>query len=451
MILNTTKGFPENVTLDFGNDGINEYTGSGVLNSTTSPITIEEIIKCNYSVNIFYKNMIQKMISQYPDLKNEQYGKDNDHEHNQYIINGLINYNKFDELLKYKNFKLDLIDSIHHMVYYCKNDNVLKHIIDNTLNLEYMDGKSPLVHYICVNKKHHLIKYIVDKEIDLECKDSSGWTVMNCAAYYSTFETIKYIIEKDVDLNSTINKFNGREKQYTVIDLINLNEKLDSKETDELMDILKEKGCKFVTDNISHQSNQVIIDQIMKQNNYEKLKKYNDFNFGLLDRSQLIVFLKDPKNIDIIKYVIDNILNIQETNDNGYYLMHEICKHSFPEAIKYAVDRGWDLETSCKTGYRSMHFIFRYQEPELIKQVLDMDIDLDLAAGDGWRPIHYLCKYSTMEMVKYILDKGVDLKSDLVKQNGELNNYDFEDRIKNNNKINVEDQEELLDLITQKN
>lgn len=241
----------------------------------TSQMTREKIIKHDYNINIFYKNMIQKMISQYPELKNEQYGKDNNHEHNQHIINGLINNNKFDELLKYKNFKLDLIDSIRNMVINCKNDSVLKHIIDNTLNIQ--------------------------------------------------------------------------------------------------------------------------------------------------------------------------------GTDDVYYPMHEICKHSFPEAIQYAIDKGWNLETSCMNGYRPMHFIFRYQEPGLIKQVLDIDIDLNAAGGDGWRPIHYLCRYSTMEMVKYILDKGVDVQSELVKQNGELNNYDFESRIKNNNKINVEDKEELLDLITQKN
>ena len=343
--------------------------------------------------------------------------------------------------------------NIYSIVANCKNECIFKYIIDNIVDLEYEDAqKYKIVHHICMYSTPEMIKYIIDKEVELESCPTIGWKVIHCVSYYSTFETIKYVIDKRVDLDSTINRFNGRDKNYNVIDLIKLNKKLDDNEIDELIDFLKEKKCKFAINyETVHQSNRDIIDQIMEQKNYKKLLKYNDFNFELFNKNTLITFLKSTHNLETIKYVIDNTLNVQGIGSNGYYPMHEICKCSFPEAIKYAIDKGWSLEVSCETGYRPMHFIFRYQEPELIKQVLDMNIDLNAAGGDGWSPIHYLCRYSTIEMVKYILEKGVDVKSDLVKLDGEPNNYSFEDNMKRTQIINDKDRCELLDLIQKEN
>ncbi len=386
--------------------------------NTTSPMTREQIIKHDYNVNIFYKNIIQKMLMEYPELKDEQYEKNFNHEYNQFIINKSINNYKFNELLKYKNFKLELFNNIDYLLRNC-NVIVLKHIIDNI--------------------------------IDSESCSSHGWKFIHYVSYYSTSEMIKYVINKGVDLNNRIKKFNGVKKNYNIVDLINLNEKLTIHETEELVDLLKEKECKFIMDNMTHELNQGIIDKIMNTSDYVKLQKYKDFNFALFDRNKLINFLKNPENLNTIKYVIDNTLNIQETDSNGYYPMHVICKSSFPEVIKYAINKGWILEISCKTGYKPLHFILRYQKPELIKQVLDMDIDLDLPGGDGWRPIHYLCRYSTIEMVEYLLDKGVDLKSDIIQLNGELNERtSWKSMISQNINLDDDSEELLLGLINSK-
>lgn len=79
---------------------------------------------------------------------------------------------------------------------------------------------------------------------------------------------------------------------------------------------------------MNHNVNTDKINKIMGDNDYEKLLQYKNFNFGLLNRNSFEYFLKDPNNLNIIKHVIDNVLNIQDSDRSGYYPMQVFCTES---------------------------------------------------------------------------------------------------------------------------
>jgi ankyrin repeat protein len=118
--------------------------------------------------------------------------------------------NNHNKLLNYVNFDLNDNDFLDSLLRYCKDEKILKHIIDNATNLECENKhyKEKPIHFICKYSTPNIIKYIIDKGINLECKTNVGWRPIHFICRFSTPEMIRYIIDKNVDLEcETINKW----------------------------------------------------------------------------------------------------------------------------------------------------------------------------------------------------------------------------------------------------
>ena len=107
-----------------------------------------------------------------------------------YKVSEMIHNKKYKELLKYKKYNwCDLINSISNIIDddYPQNNmyefftncesNILKHIIDNTIDLEYEDECNEWrpIHYICIYSIPEIIKYMIDKGVNLDCQMGEGW------------------------------------------------------------------------------------------------------------------------------------------------------------------------------------------------------------------------------------------------------------------------------------
>jgi ankyrin repeat protein len=66
-----------------------------------------------------------------------------------------------------------------------------------------------------------MIKYIIDKGVDLECTTNYGWKPIHYICRYSTPEMFKYIIDKGVNTTTTILKYNKKDVNYNLNDIIN--------------------------------------------------------------------------------------------------------------------------------------------------------------------------------------------------------------------------------------
>jgi ankyrin repeat protein len=151
-----------------------------------------------------------------------------------------------------------------------------------------------------------------------------------------------------------------------------------------------------------------IFEKIVNNKQFYKLLNYTKFD--LHDNFFFKDLLKNCKDEKILKYVIDNVIELECENDKKWRPIHYICVYSTPEMIKYIIDKGVDLECEDIYKYRPIHCICRYSTLEMLKYIIDKGVDLECEDIDKYRPIHFICRYSIPETIKYIIDKGVNLE-----------------------------------------
>jgi ankyrin repeat protein len=156
------------------------------------------------------------------------------------IFEKIIDNKQFDELLNYVKF--DLNYNFKNLLKNCKNEKILKHVIDNAIDLECEnDNKSRPIHFICENSTPEIIKYIIDKDVNLECKNVWKARPIHYICEHSTPEMIKYIIDKGVNI-----KFDN-DNNYLKLEInIKENNKLSDEEKNDITEyvtfkILSEK------------------------------------------------------------------------------------------------------------------------------------------------------------------------------------------------------------------
>ena len=176
-----------------------------------------------------------------------------------------------------------------------------------------------------------------------------------------------------------------------------------------------------------------IFEKIIDNKQFDELLNYVNFDltyyFGVL--------LRNCKYENILKYVIDNTIDLECKNDFEQRPIHWICVYSTPEMIKYIIDKGVNLECENKYKMRPIHIICKNSTPEMIKYIIDKGVNLEYEDCWEWRPIHLICAYSTPEMIKYIIDKEIKLNF-----NDEL---ELENFINENDKIS--DKDEMIEYI----
>jgi len=192
------------------------------------------------------------------------------------------------------------------------------------------------------------------------------------------------------------------------------------------------------------------IEKIIELGNYDELLSYAEFDLKHLMDSQHLrdsdVFHKlcQNANPDILKYVIDNSIDLECRNNIDSRPIHYICKYSTPEMIKYIIDKGVDLECQQINGCRPIHYICIYSTFEMIKYIIDKGVDLECQQISDWRPLHCICKYSNSDAIEYIISKGVNLKCRVSEYKGEKADYDFIKLIELNDRIEPTERNKLI-------
>lgn len=148
--------------------------------------------------------------------------------------------------------------------------------------------------------------------------------------------------------------------------------------------------------------------------NFEQLLNYGNFKLRYMYRNDTLEKLfAGCQNINVLKHVIDNIVDIDAEDEYGWRLIHFVCRYSLPEIIKYlVVSHKIDIEEENNYGWRPIHFICRYSTPDMIKYFIELGVDLECEDNEKMKPIHYICQFSTPEMIMYIIDKNVNLENE---------------------------------------
>lgn len=216
--------------------------------SNICPITRQHI-SSNIKDALLIKQIINKLIENNTELKNEQFKKilkhvdelieismnpDKLYNYNIINIHILLNNNTLlKQMLKKNivNFKyiIDNCDNLEyetaqkckliHLVCNHGTPEIIKYLIDKNVNLESETiEKWKPIHYICRYSTPEMIYYIIDKNVDLECETNEKWKPIHFLCRYSTFDTIVYLKSKNVLCNTKI------KERYTPYDCLHANE-----------------------------------------------------------------------------------------------------------------------------------------------------------------------------------------------------------------------------------
>lgn len=188
-----------------------------------SPITGKVIDPTLYTCFDFNNYIEQYLVENPKKIKNQFISsKFYDYMMNKDKVNNFIKNNQFSELLKYTNFCLQYMATTQfgfyasyrtyynnmflHLVINCDSFDIIKHVIDNTNDINMFDfsGRS-YIHYACDrtihsnSRKTELIKYLVEKGADLNTGRET--TPLSIGISNNDIETIELLLESGANPN----------------------------------------------------------------------------------------------------------------------------------------------------------------------------------------------------------------------------------------------------------
>lgn len=176
--------------------------------SGTSPLTglkIGNKITIMYDVN----NIIDDLI-ECSDLKSERYCPNISYASNINRIDDIINYKKFEELLEYKKYdikNMELNGTLQYFLSNCKEDKIIEHILDNSINIEYVDNiGNNIVTHACTSDNGYALKYLKQHGFNMQRKspnDSSNTLHQICL--HGSYKNIMFIINEYTEFDSLTN------------------------------------------------------------------------------------------------------------------------------------------------------------------------------------------------------------------------------------------------------
>lgn len=196
----------------------------------------------------------------------------------------------------------------------------------------------------------------------------------------------------------------------------------------------RDKQYKLSTD---HLDNVQKIKSIINKKKFNKLLKYRKFDLGTFYETNQILTIIDCEN-KIIKHIIDNVLDIDAKNYNGFGLLHLCAKYGKSDIILYLINKGVKLEEETNYGNRPIHIIAKYASSDVLKYIINKEVSLDCKNIFGCKPIHVICKYSTFEIIQFVLNREIEI------------DHEIPELLRINNTLSLENKVELINFANRK-
>jgi len=208
----------------------------------------------------------------------------------------------------------------------------------------------------------------------------------------------------------------------------------------------KMKEQQFKVDN-TYNKNLSKIHSFITNEQFDKLLNYTKYNLETLIKNSLFTILLNGASSKVIKYVIDNSLDLDCDTLMGKKPVHYVCISGKTDIIKHMFDKGVNLEAKDETDWRPIHHVCYNSNQEMVRYLLEKKVSLDCKTKYGWLPIHAICNYSSAEMIKAFIKTGIGLNAKISMYNGSNANYGCADLIRLNSKLKDSEKVELLKLL----
>ncbi|QKF93600.1 ankyrin repeat domain-containing protein [Fadolivirus algeromassiliense] len=117
--------------------------------------------------------------------------------------------------------------------------NVVTYLLNKNADITIKNNNNlNAIHYAVQYGGAAIAKLLLDRCTNYEDEAFDGWRLIHMACYYSTRDVIEYLLDRDVRINTMISKFNGQDKQYLPINLLELNTRLKDGDFDHLMEFM---------------------------------------------------------------------------------------------------------------------------------------------------------------------------------------------------------------------
>lgn len=282
-----------------------------------SPMTREKLEKRVYPV-LHMKNKIEKLLKKHPELGEDQYkvgtkvGTKKDFTQYREECFSFIIDHKFDQLLNYTNFDLtcdsgyyfNRFEDNYFANFYkkCKDEKILKYVIDNTPDLETKNCEGQrIIHLICGFSTPNMVRYIIDKGVHLECEDDDGWRPIHYSCSFSTPDSIRLLVDKGVNLDCQTGCRNGHYPIHMIC----------QRSDPEMIRYFIDKGVDL---------------ECVDKNGWRPI--------------HVICRYSTP---EMIRYIIDKGVDLECKTSDGWEPIHFICYHSTFETLQYIIEKGVSL------------------------------------------------------------------------------------------------------------
>ena len=166
--------------------------------------------------------------------------------------------------------------------------------------------------------------------------------------------------------------------------------------------------------NRPHENYLDAVSKIIENGNYNELLLYDKFQLDKFYETKKMEDLLRSNNIVVIKYIIDNALDLDV--GNNWRLIHYTLRYASNEIQKYVIDKKINLETETMDGLRPMHIALKYSTAEIQKHLISKGVNLNFKTINNQRAIHIALQYSTPEIQKIIIKKSAYRESCVDKQ-----------------------------------
>jgi len=315
---------------------------------------------------------------------------------------------KYDNLLKLP--KLFSYNLDPNFFIECKDDKILKHVIDHTLDKNI----SSLID-ICTSGNVGTLKYYIEK-YNISIKEMNDHNLIFYACKNKDASVAKNLIKRGININDRKCILSGW--------YLENHEEYDH---DNTYDIFTPLYYAYINDNmavfkllIKHNANintiqllreweTNLIHVVCKQNKLEYLKLLVEANCEINIRDNCHMTPMDHAckrgNTKIIKYLIDN--NANYIHYNTILPIHWASLSSNEDALKILLENGANINSFDFDGYRPIHYACRNKNIDVLKLLLENNADLGLSPSRK-TPLHYACELNNIEAVR-LLSRNSDV------------------------------------------
>lgn len=326
--------------------------------------------------------------------------------------------------LQQKKYMEDLIIECKNVTFNINKVKILLKLIDN---INFGELATPL-HIACANNNFEMIKLLVEHGANVNAVDDKNRTPLYFTLLHQTYDIniVKYLVENGADVNIQSNiMVDSKACKYQTILFLAIGQSL------ECVKYLVEHGANVNA--VTYSNANLLMNCILFQYDINIIKYLieNDININEADDSfgLPIYAALYRKNLEIIKLLVDNGANVLQCCKNtmctGMSALYVACIYNYTDAFLYMVKYGNDITSHSIMEQINVLFKNEWMLQEstmliaacknnnfkIVEWLVEHNADINLKNNLQCNALYYAVYTRNLELVKYLVENGADVNT----------------------------------------